>query len=184
VKITEQIVADFKKGKTESLYRHVYPSLIVYASRMLGDDYAFLAEDCVQDAIYKMYGMKDQFRNATHFKTYLFSAIHNGAITVLRKSRRHQHYLSEKREPDEDLMASLIEQETLDLLYDAIDKLPEDLRKVFELSFTQGLKNKEIAEQLGFSVKTVNNKKARILMLLRKAVGENKTLLLLLTMMG
>ena len=81
-------------------------------------------------------------------------------------------------------MASLIEQETLDLLYGAIDKLSEDLRKVFELSFTQGLKNKEIAEQLGFSVKTVNNKKARILMLLRQADGENKTLLLLLTMMG
>lgn len=180
MRITERVVKDFREGRIESLYEDVYPSLIVYASRQLGNDYAFLAEDCVQDAIYKMYGLRSSFSNAAHFKAYLFAAIHNGAVSVLRKSRSRQHYLEEKDDNEEDLQASIIEQETLDLLYDAIERLPDGLRHVFDLSFVEGLKNEEVAERLGCSVGTVKNRKARTLALLRQAVGDSKLLLLLL----
>lgn len=179
MRITEQIVRDFREGRIESLYEMVYPSLIVFASRQLGSDYAFLAEDCVQDAIYKMYGVRSSFSNAAHFKAYLFAAIHNGAVSVLRKSQSRRHYLEEKTDFEEDLQASLIEQETLDLLYDAIGRLPESLRRVFDLSFVEGLKNEEVAELLGCSVSTVKNRKASMLSLLRQAVGDSKVLLLL-----
>ena len=177
--ITESIVTDFKQGRIDSLYNNVYPSLIVYASRQLGADYSFLAEDCVQDAIYKMYGIRDSFRNVAHFKAYLFAAIHNSAVSVLRKNQSKQHYLEEKTDFEEDLQASIIEQETLDLLYSAIDHLPEDLRKVFDLSFINGLKNEDVAQQLGCSVSTVKNRKSAILSTLRQSVGATKILLLL-----
>ena len=180
--LTKQIVDDFRSGKIDSFYAEVYPSLLVYASRQLGADYAFLAEDCVQDAVYKMYGMRETFANVAHFKAYLFAAIHNKAVSVLRKGQSRQHYLEEKKDFDEDLQASIIEQETLDLLYEAIDKLPEDLRHVFDLSFVQGLKNEEVAEKLGCSAGTVKNRKAAIIHFLRLSIGEAE-LLLLLTML-
>ena len=179
MRLTEQIVDDFRSGKIDSLYADVYPSLLVYASHQLGADYAFLAEDCVQDAIYKMYSIRETFDNAAHFKAYLFAAIHNKAVSVLRKGQSRQHYLKDKKDFDEDLQASIIEQETLDLLYEAIDKLPKDLRHVFDLSFVEGLKNEEVAKLLECSVGTVKNRKAAIINFLRLSLGEAKLLLLL-----
>lgn len=69
-----------------------------------------------------------------------------------------------------DLSDSIIEQETLDLLYDAIEHLPDELRTVFSLSFEQGLKNEEIAIQLQCSVGTVKNRKNSIIRFLRQHI--------------
>lgn len=179
MRLTEKIVDDFRLGKIDSFYKEVYPSLLVFASRQLGTDYAFLAEDCVQDAIYKMYGIRERFSNAAHFKAYLFAAIHNKAVSVLRRGQSRQHYLQEKEDFDEDLQASIIEQETLDLLYEAIDKLPGELHRIFNLSFVEGLKNDEVAKILGCSIGTVKNRKTAVINFLKLSIGEPKLLLLL-----
>lgn len=47
----EKIFTDFQRGKIEPLYQNMYGDLLLYASRRLGGDVAFMAEDCVQDAI-------------------------------------------------------------------------------------------------------------------------------------
>ena len=52
---TEQLLSEFKSGNIGTFYNELYAKLLVYASRHLGPDYAFLAEDCVQDAVYKAY---------------------------------------------------------------------------------------------------------------------------------
>lgn len=43
----DEIWIDFKQGKLEAFYKNKYNKLLVYASRTLGPDYGFLAEDCV-----------------------------------------------------------------------------------------------------------------------------------------
>ncbi|GET31904.1 hypothetical protein PbJCM13498_07670 [Prolixibacter bellariivorans] len=48
-----------------------------------------------------------------------------------------------------------IEEELLDALSEEIEKLPEKRKLVFVKSKIEGLKNREIAEQLGISIKTV-----------------------------
>ena len=49
----EQIFQEFKQGKIDQFYKIIYPQLLLYAVRHLGDNYSFLAEDCVQDAVYQ-----------------------------------------------------------------------------------------------------------------------------------
>lgn len=181
--ITEAILNDFRQGKIESLYTEVYPSLILYASRCLGDDYAFLAEDCVQDTIYKVYGLRDSFQTPAHFKSYLYNSIHNAAVSILRKGNSRRNYLSSQQELATDLHDAIIEQETIDLLYDAISHLPPELHSVFSLSFEQGLKNEEVAERLGCSVSTVKNRKNSILASLRRHVSLRQ-LIVFLSLMG
>ena len=44
---SESILSEFKSGKIGTFYNELYAKLLVYASRHLGTDYAFLAEDCV-----------------------------------------------------------------------------------------------------------------------------------------
>jgi RNA polymerase sigma-70 factor (ECF subfamily) len=55
--------------------------------------------------------------------------------------------------PEDDL----IEQETVNLIYQAIEKLPPKCKLAFTLAKVNGLKYKEIAEIMNVSEKTVNN---------------------------
>ena len=63
---------------------------------------------------------------------------------------------------------TVIDQETQLLLFNAIHSLPDRERQIFELSFIEGLKNIEIAEQLGVSDSTVKKAKAKALEILRE----------------
>ena len=65
-------------------------------------------------------------------------------------------------------MNTVIDQETQLLLYNAIQNLPDKERRIFELSFIEGLKNVEIAERLGVSDSTVKKTKAKALEILRE----------------
>ena len=56
---------------------------------------------------------------------------------------------------------TVIDQETQLLLFNAIHSLPDRERQIFELSFIEGLKNIEIAEQLGVSDSTVKRRKPK-----------------------
>ena len=62
----------------------------------------------------------------------------------------------------------LLNQETGDAIQQAIERLPERCREVFCLSKLEGLSNKEIAERLGISIKTVENQMTTALKRLRK----------------
>lgn len=163
--IEEEIFSDFQRGKMEPLYRKMYGQLMLYASRQLGDEAAFMAEDCVQDAIYKVYELRDTFHSAAVFKSYLYSCIHNQAVSILRRQTAQENYLA--RREDEDFQSSLVEEEVLDMLFDAIRALPERYRRLFDLSFEQGLKNAEVAALLNVSESAVKKQKASLIKQLR-----------------
>ena len=69
----EHFYRDFINGRMKSFYDEFYPSLLLYASRFLGEDYSFLSEDIVQDAVYKtldyipVYPVEDESKLCDHF---------------------------------------------------------------------------------------------------------------------
>lgn len=171
--ITQEFFQDFKRGQMDAFYASVYPSLIVYATRVLGGDYAFLAEDCVQDSIYMMYEQREKFASPAHFKSYLYATIHNKAVNCLRRDRCQQKYLAQPREQLADLQASIIEQETIDRLHQAIEQLPTHLREIFDMSYEQALRNGEIARQLGISLTTVKKRKSQMIDAFRRTLADD-----------
>ena len=67
-------------------------------------------------------------------------------------------HLELKDVPDEGYEIRQMEENELTVkLYAAIDNLPEKCRQVFELSRFEELKQQEIADRLGISIKTVKN---------------------------
>ena len=82
------------------------------------------------------------------------------------KTRRNP--ITSQQDDRTEFLNSIIEQETLNLLYDSIERLPEKYRRIFELHFQQGLKNAEIAQLLGITESAVKKQKACMLDLLRK----------------
>lgn len=182
-----QIYDDFNGGDITSFYKVMYPELLVYVSRILGDEFSFLAEDCVQDAVLKTYNRRTEFQSPLQWKVFLYTCVRNNAITVLRKGHAHSNYLDQRNGQtveNNNLMLDIIEQETLSLLYEAIAALPEELRQIFDLSFEQGLRNAEVAAQLNVAEVTVKKRKARLVSLLRDNLRgkiDKQLLLVLLT---
>lgn len=168
MQLTEAIVRDFQTGRLDTFYAEAYAPLLTYAARLLGERYALLAEDCVQDAIFASYQRRADIGSPLQWQTYLFRLVHNGAVSILRKHQAQQNYLSEQTAVEDDFSRTLIQQETLDTLFSAIASLPERYRRLFDLSFQQGLRNTEIARLLSISTRAVTKQKVRLMDLVRR----------------
>ena len=79
------------------------------------------------------------------------------------------NYLEEQNEAY--FQNSLIEQEVLELLFDSIQALPEKYRRLFDLSFEQGLKNAEIAKMLDISESAVKKQKSNMIRQMREEMA-------------
>lgn len=170
------IYEDFVRGEMTRFYELMYPGLLLYAAKMLGDDLAYLAEDCVQDSVMSTYLNANSLENADHWRRYLLNTIHNKALKQLRHRSVRDAYSSQANDEgadvtEPDVSHALIRQETLDTLYAAIEELPPMYREVFEMSFEQGLKNADIAAMLDVAEITVKKRKERLITLLRRKLG-------------
>jgi RNA polymerase sigma factor (sigma-70 family) len=176
----EQALYDFINGDLDNFYTIMYSPLIAYAVRYLGDNYSFLAEDCVQDAVESAYNKRDDFEFSWQLNSYIFTCVHNNCISLIRKSKRQINLQEQENSSDEEISAGMIEQETIDMLHRAINELPEKYRQIFELNYNQGLKMKEVADALDITFETLKKRKAKMFTLLREQFKGNKAMQALL----
>ena len=188
----ESLYDNFVKGRMVPFYTVMYPGLLTFASRLLGPSLAFMAEDCVQDAVMTTYEHAGEIDDAFHWRWYLMRCIRYKASNLVRHKGVADGYAQalEGDESDEDagmerdISYALIRQETLDRLFAAIDRLPPQYREIFELNFEQGLKNKEIARLLDVAEITVKKRKARMLEMLRGWLGPETDMLIILYLLS
>jgi len=180
--INDQILQDFKAGHIDSLYAEGFASLKAFAARYLTDNYAMMAEDCVQEAIVQAYKTRNTFTSPLQLKGFLFSCVRNSSISILRKANSHQNYLTElEEEVEQEFSAAIIEQETLDRLHNAIRQLPEKYRQLFDLSYEQGLRHAEVARLLGITIDGVQKRRIKMISLLRDSFKDDHQMLLFIS---
>jgi len=176
----EQILSEFMDGYIDNFYIHIYPQLLAYAVRILGNNYSFLAEDCVQDAIALGYERRSSFEFPWKLQSYLFTCVHNNCIDLLRKTKRQESFVSQQDNVEEEISASMIEQETIDIMRQAIDELPEQYRQIFELYYEKGLKMQEVADLLNITFGALKKRKSKMFTILREKFKDNGPALQLL----
>lgn len=162
----QSIYDDFISGDVESLYMEMYRGLVCFASRYLGPNYSFLSEDIVQECIYGAFKRKDTIK-PDRLKPYIFTSVRNSCLNVLRKGRSSDNYLKHFNESDNDFINNIIEEETFQILFNAIEKLSLTHREVLNMSFFEGLKICEIAQKLSLSEIAVKKRKASALSALK-----------------
>ena len=120
-----------------------------------------LAEDTALDIFTFIWEKRETLQIKATFKSFLFAAAKNKAITLYRKE--HQKIFSQIEKSDS-LMSNetdaqfMMEKDELSLLIErAIERLPEKSRQVYQLAWEENLSYNEIAKQLGLSPKTVEN---------------------------
>ena len=116
------------------------------------------AKEIVQEAFLRTYRQGD---SVTTLRAFLFCTARNLAANEYRHQRTverdAQANLEEYRANDEceSLESGLLRDERNRLVQEAIDRLPPQCRAAFTLRIFHECSYKEVAEQLGISVKTV-----------------------------
>ena len=159
------------------IFESYYPRLLRFANEYVGDRYE--AENILQNVFLTLWEKRTALRVDTNLNAYLLSLVKSQCLDFLKHKKVTNRYLSNQMTVQQQEMIfnyyaiSKFEPEQMDveslelLVQKAIGELPEQCRKVFELSRYEGLKYKEIANRLGISVKTVETHISHALKILR-----------------
>jgi RNA polymerase sigma-70 factor (family 1) len=117
------------------------------------------AEDLLQEVFTIIWEKRAELKKDLSFKSFLFTI----ALNIIRKRFRSRAYLSEyfKAETRADLdtqtSQTIISNSLYQYLTELVKILPKRRKEIFIKSRFDGLSNKEIAEELKISHKTVEN---------------------------
>jgi RNA polymerase sigma-70 factor (ECF subfamily) len=95
----------------------------------------------------------------------------------MAKRQMELAYVLSKKE--DHILSELTRIEVVREVHAAIEALPPQCRKIVRMSFVEGMKNQEIAEQLKLSVQTVKNQKVRAIYLLKMKLLNTNIMVLL-----
>jgi RNA polymerase sigma factor, sigma-70 family/RNA polymerase sigma-70 factor, Bacteroides expansion family 1 len=148
----------------ETLFKRFYKPLRAYAFRYVNDQ--CLSEDIVQDVFFELWHRHESINfEAPSIKSYLFRAVYTRSLNALNKKRQDSSNVEYVNEVDilDQYVSSYIQNSEDSLLFKELEEeilsyinsLPPQCHKIFMLSRSYGLKNREIAEQLNVSIKAV-----------------------------
>lgn len=119
------------------------------------------ADDLVQDTLVKAIARADQFKPGSELRVWLFSILHNAFVSGARSYERRQRASLNAVEDGGRIEANQEIQIELHRVVAALDRLPDDQRRVILLVSVDGLTTDEAAELLGLPVGTVRSRLAR-----------------------
>jgi RNA polymerase sigma-70 factor, ECF subfamily len=166
--LIEQLTAQ-NESAFENVFKRYYKSLYAYAYTIVKDDAA--ADDMVQQVFYKLWNPGTKISIQSSIAAYLYRAVHNESLNYLKHQKivvAHQKEIAPQMTSDSFSAAgTVVNKELEQKLRLALNALPEQCRTVFQLSRFENLKYYEIADQLGISVKTVENQMGKALKIMR-----------------
>ncbi|MEL6561914.1 MAG: RNA polymerase sigma-70 factor [Bacteroidota bacterium] len=148
-----------KLNEVEQLFREHYSSMYKAAYHIVRDSQA--AKDIVQDVFYQFWKSKNRIEIGPEIKGYLFKATVNLSINYVKKHKKHTTVDAEETILKASLaynpFQAVVSNDLRANIDQAILKLPPKCQAIFMMSRYDGMKNKEIADTMGVSVKTVEN---------------------------
>ncbi len=147
-------------------YGDLFLPLGMYVLRIVRDTDA--AQDIVQSAFEAAWLRVDEIQN---LKSYMYRTVYDAAIQWLREKNKTTVLSEEMDIAVNDHNVNRSERDAQ--LWKAIDGLPERCREIFLMSKRDGMSYGEIAQELGISIKTVDNQISKALRVLRNSADIN-----------
>ena len=162
------------KEKFVRLYEKYRYFLWYLANERLHD--AGLAEDAVQDTFLALTRHMEKVDdvNSRATRNFLATIVKSKAVDILRRHREEpmEDMPVENGGENSDVLDQCICRESYETLLQAVSRLDEIYRVVFELRYLQELTDKETADILGVTPKTVNVRIFRARKKLQKILAE------------
>lgn len=140
-------------------FDHFYPKMIRLALFYLPGHQN--AEDVVSEVLVKLLKQKKHLTNVENFEAYLYTAVKNEALNLIKSKRLKHGYTSFEDQSDfltpdfTDPYEIYVANELSELTFKTVEKLPPKRRLVYKFIKDDGLKHKEVAELLEISERTV-----------------------------
>lgn len=146
-----------------------YPVLCSFALKYLDDQPA--SEDVAQEALLKYWENRQQYYSMDEVKGFLYTAVRNRCINILRKERVGERYLRFLKESvDESFEEDVFEHEVLLQLRDAVGNLPGQMKRIIEYSLC-GMRNADIAREMNIAEGSLHKLKKIAYRKLREVLG-------------
>lgn len=184
------ILAGFRQGQEKAvkqLFERFHKELVAFSTRITGNRDE--AQDIVVEAFLKLLPKAQNFDSIPNIRAYLYVVVRHASYEWVAKQEAAEKkqqafvYLQQMEVmPDQ---ASVMDNEemiarTLQLVYDHIELLPPQEKKVFILKVIRQRPADEIAAEMNISRKTVYNLSSSAISRLRNLVGNTNLPLVLL----
>lgn len=166
----QKLIKKLRKGKAKAyqyLFSEYYDWLCNYVFNLCSN--RSLSEDIVQDALLGFWEKRQRIIITTSLKNYLFKTCHNQFLQHIRNEKIQFDTLDKIRW---DIIAETTLEDDLynfqmEKLNKLIDQLPPGCKAIFVQNKLEKKKYKEIALDMGISIKTVENQMSKALRFLR-----------------
>ncbi|MCX2451282.1 RNA polymerase sigma-70 factor [Pedobacter sp. PLR] len=155
-----ELILKISKGDKRAfttLFEGYYKSLAAYIFKLT--ESMEVTEEIVQDVFIKVWLKRETLTGISSFSNYLFILSRNKTLNHLRKQARYSsHFQSLETELETDVRTEEendIYEDFRLLIDDAIERLPPQQKRIYQLSRFERLKYEEIAQQLSLSAETV-----------------------------
>jgi RNA polymerase sigma-70 factor (ECF subfamily) len=192
---SKDILEGLRNGDGDSykyLYDEYYAKLCRVANFYVRD--SFVSENLVGDLIFYLWENRTELLIRESLNVYLFTSIRNRCYNYLNQAHvQRESSITQIQEDslifsmhsETDLpIGILMEKELQNVVDFAIERLPAQTKKVFELKRKDDLSYEEIAIQLNISVNTVKYHIKSAFKTLREELGEYLTIIILLFFMS
>ena len=153
----------------EQLFTDWFGGLHAYAFSVLKDDSE--AEEVVQAVFCRIWERRASIPEPASIKAYLYGCVYHACVDQLRRKKARPTSPIEERTTAD--AAGRLELAELEARFErALAQLPEQCRNIYQLSRFGELRYREIAEQLGISVKTVEAQVSKALKRLREELAD------------
>lgn len=159
---TKEIIRRLKKddkSAVDELFNYYYPRLYHFSKSILKIEAEI--DDILQEVFVKIWLNRYKINNAETFNSYIFTITKNEVLNLIRSNLKNQTFRDElfrRTVADEYQPQNQLEFEEIKAGIDKIVAgLPEKRQQVYILSRTDGQSNREIAQQLNISEKTVED---------------------------
>jgi len=148
-----------------------YQSHLVFFARKLVRD-QLVAEDIVTEVFITYWNKRDDFANAIAVKAFLEVSTKNACLNYLKKAEYHKKQkkilLDSSVDYEDFILNEMIRTEVITEIWDIIESLPVECRRIILLGHVKGISNKKIAQLLKLSSNTVRNQKSIGLRLIKE----------------